>query len=138
MIFKVSLFKLFNELMAVDVAGRESVLCRHHPEGRGQMGFSYAGRAEEDDIFAVFQEAYGGEFINLALVDGGLKEKVKVIQSLLDGKTGHPHLLFTGMLSPGFGFFGKDRIQNLTTLRFSATGVSDNIRWVRNQSVYVV
>ena len=82
------------------------------------MGFSYTGRAEKDDIFAVFQEAHGSEFINLALVDGGLKRKVKVIQGLLDGESRYLYLLFIGAFAFRFGLFRKDMIKNLHNVEF--------------------
>ena len=89
------------------------MLCRHQPEGRGQVGLSNTRRAEEYDIFSVLQKAHGSRFINLALVDGGLKGKIKVVQGLFDGEAGHLQLLFVGAFVFRFGLFGKDVIQNL-------------------------
>ena len=58
-VLKVGLLELFNELVAVDVVGGETVLCCHQAQGGGQMGLAHAGRAEEDHILPVFQEAHG-------------------------------------------------------------------------------
>ena len=38
------------------------------------MSFAYARRAEEDHIFSIFQETHGGQFVDLALINGGLEE----------------------------------------------------------------
>ena len=111
-------FELFNELVAVDVISRESVLRSHQTESGRQVGLAHAGRAEKDDIFSVPQKAHGSEFINLALVDGGLKGKVKVVQGLLDGESGHLDLLFVGAFAFGFGLFSKDVIENLHNVEF--------------------
>ena len=70
-ILKVSFFELLNELVAVDVVGGEPVLSSHQTKGGSQVGLSNTGRAKEDDIFSVLQEAHGSQFIDLALVDGG-------------------------------------------------------------------
>ena len=83
-VLKVGLLELFNELVAVDAAGGEAVLCCHQAQGGGQMGLAHTGRAY---ILPVLQEAHGSKLVDLALVDGGLEGKVKVVQSLLDGKT---------------------------------------------------
>ena len=102
-VLKVGLLELFNELVAVDVVGGETVLCRHQAQGGGQMGLAHAGRAEEDHILPVFQEAHGGQFVDLALVDGGLEREVEIVQGLLDGEAGHLNLLLIGPLPLGFG-----------------------------------
>ena len=85
-VLKVSLLKLFNKLMAVDVVGRETVLCCHKAQSGGQMGLAHTGRAKEDHILPVFQEAHGGQFVDLALVDGGLEREIEVVQGLLNGE----------------------------------------------------
>ena len=53
----MGLFKLLNELMAVDVVGRESVLGSHQTKGGSQVGFAYTRRAEKDHMFSVLQKA---------------------------------------------------------------------------------
>ena len=53
------------------------------------MGLAYARRAEEDHIFPVLQEPHGGQFVDLALINGGLEGEIEVIQSLPDGKARH-------------------------------------------------
>ena len=117
-VFKVGLFKLLNELMAVDVVGREPVLGSHQAECGSQVGFAYTRWAEKYHVFSVLQKAHGSEFIDLALVDGGLKGKVKVVQGFLDGEAGHLYLLFVGTFAFGFGLFGKDMIKNLHNVEF--------------------
>ena len=77
------------------------------------MGLAHAGRAEEDHILPVFQEAHGGQFVDLALVDGGLEGEIEVVQGFLDGEAGHLNLLLIGPSPLGFGLFRKDMIQNL-------------------------
>lgn len=75
------------------------------------MGLAHAGRAEEYHILAIFQETHGGQFVDLALVDGGLEGEIKVIQCLLDGETGHLNLLLIGPFPLGFRLFREDMIQ---------------------------
>ena len=64
------------------------------------------------------QETHGSQFIDLALVDGGLTGKVKVVQGLLDGEAGHLYLLFVGAFAFGFCLFSKDMIENLHDVEF--------------------
>lgn len=109
---------MLNELMAVDVVCRESVLSSHQAERGSQVGFAYTRRAEKDHIFSALQKAHGSEFNNLALVDGGLKGKVKVVQGFLDGEAGHLYLLFIGAFAFEFGLFGKYIIKNLHNVEF--------------------
>ena len=94
------------------------MLGSHQAECGSQEGFAYTRRAEKDHIFSVLQKAHGSEFIDLALVDGGLKGKVKVVQGFLDGEAGQLYLLFVGAFAFGFGLFGKDMIKNLHNIEF--------------------
>ena len=83
-VLKMCFFELLNELMAVDVVSGKPVLCRHEAQCGGQMSLAHAGRAEEDHVFSVFQEAHGGQFIDLALINRGLEREIEVVQGLLD------------------------------------------------------
>ena len=74
------------------------------------MGLSHTGWSEKDHIFSVLQKAHGSQFIDLALVDGGLKGKIKVVQGLLDGEAGHLYLLFVGAFALGFRLFCKNMV----------------------------
>ena len=112
-VLKMCLLELLNELVAVDIVGRETVLCRHKTQGRGQMGLAYTGRPEEYYIFSVFQKAHGGQFVNLALIYGGLEGKIEVVQGLLDREPGHLDLFLIGPSPLGFGFFREDMVQNI-------------------------
>ena len=85
-VLKMGLLELLNKLMAVDVVGGETVLCCHKAQSGGQMGLAHTGRAKEDHILPVFQEAHGGQFVDLALVDGGLEREIEVVQGLLNGE----------------------------------------------------
>ena len=49
-VLKVGLLELFNELVAIDVVGGETVLCRHQAQGGGQMGLAHAGRTSSEEI----------------------------------------------------------------------------------------
>ena len=81
------------------------MLCRHQAQGRDQMGLAHTGRAEKDCILPVLQETHGGKLVDLALVDGGLEGEIKIVQSLLDGKSGHLDLLLIGPFPFGFCLF---------------------------------
>ena len=91
--------------MAVDVVGRETVLCCRQAQGGGQMGLAHTGRAEKDYILPVLQETHGGQFVDLALIYGGLEREIEVIQGLLNGEAGHLNLFLIGPSPLGFGFF---------------------------------
>ena len=69
------------------------------------MSLAHTWRSEEYYILPVFQEAHGGQFVDLALVDGGLEGEIEIVQGLLDGKAGHLDLLLIGPSPFGFGFF---------------------------------
>ena len=75
--------KLLDELVAVDVVGGKAVLGGHKAQGGGQMGLAHTGRAEEYHVLPILQEAHGGQFVDLALVDGGLEGEIKVVQGVL-------------------------------------------------------
>ena len=104
-VLKVGLLELFNELVAVDVVGRESVPRRHQAQSGGQMGLAHTRRPEEYHVFPILQEAHGGQLVDLALVYGGLEGEIEVVQGLLDGEAGHLNLLLIGPSPLGFGFF---------------------------------
>ena len=57
-VLKVSLLELLNELVAVDVVGRESVPRRHQAQSGGQMGLAHTRRPEEYHVFPILQEAH--------------------------------------------------------------------------------
>ena len=63
-------------------------------------------------ILPVFQEAHGGQFSDLVLIDGGLEREIKVIQGLLDEEVGHLDILLVGPSPFGFCFSREDMIQN--------------------------
>ena len=50
-VFKMSLFQLLNELVAVDVVSGKSVPCGHKAQSGNQMGLAHAGRVKEYHIF---------------------------------------------------------------------------------------
>ena len=45
------------------------MLGRHKAQGGSQMGLAHAGWAEEHHVLRIFQEAHGGQFIDLTLVE---------------------------------------------------------------------
>ena len=109
-VLKMSLFELLNELVAIHVIGGEPMLCRHKAQSGSQMSFAHAGWAEENHILTVFQEAHGGQLIDLPLVDGGLEGEIKVVQGLFDGEAGHLDLFLIGPFPLGFGLLRKDMV----------------------------
>ena len=48
---------------------------------------------KEYHVLPILQEAHGGQFVDLALVDGGLEGEIEIVQGLLDRKAGHLNLL---------------------------------------------
>ena len=85
-VLKVGLFELLNKLVAIHVISGEPMLGGYKAQGRGQMGLAHGGRAKEHHILPVFQEAQGGQFVDLPLVNGGWKEKSKSSRVFLIGK----------------------------------------------------
>ena len=55
-------------------------------DGDRQMALPYAGRAEEQDVFGLRNEASGAQLTAEALIDGGLEAKVVFIKFLYDRK----------------------------------------------------
>ena len=105
-VLKVGLLELFNELVAVDVVGGETGAVQPPgPRAEARWVLPTPGGPEEDHIFPVFQETHGGQFIDLALVNGGLEREIEVVQGLLNGEAGHLNLLLIGPSPLGFGFF---------------------------------
>ena len=51
-------------------------------EGDGEMRLADAGRAEEQDILGLGDEAAGGELANQPLIDGGLEFEVELFERL--------------------------------------------------------
>lgn len=77
------------------------------------MGLAHTRWAEGYHIFPILQETHGGQLVNLALVDGGLEGKTKVVQGVLDREAGHLDLFLIGPFSLGFGLFRKDMVQDI-------------------------
>lgn len=73
-------------------------------------------------ILTVFQEAHGGQFSDLVLIDGGLEREIKVIQGLLDEEVGHLDILLVGPSLFGFCFSREDMIQNWGSLPSPVSG----------------
>ena len=111
-VLKMSLFQLLNKLVAVDVVGGEPVLSRHKAQGGGQMSLAHTWWSKEYHVLPVLQETHGGQFVDLAFVDGWLEREIEVVQGLLNGKARHLDLLLIGSFPLGFGFFREDVIQN--------------------------
>ena len=79
-------FELLNELVAVDIVSGKAVLSGHKAQGRGKVGLAHARGTKEDHVFSIFQEAHGGQFVDLALVNGGLEGEIEVVQGFPDGE----------------------------------------------------
>ena len=77
-VLEMGLFELLNELVAIHVVGGEAVLGRHKAQHGGQMGLAHTWRTEEYHVLPVFQEAHGGQLIDLPLVNGGLEREIEV------------------------------------------------------------
>ena len=105
--------ELLDELVAIHIVGRKAMLGHHKAQGGGEMGLAHTWRAEEDYVLTLLQEAHGGQLVDLALVNGGLKGKIEIVQSLLDGEAGHLNLFLIGPFPLGFGFFREDMVQDV-------------------------
>lgn len=90
---------------SVDVVGGEAVLSRYKAQSEGEMGLAHAGWAEKYHILPAFQETHGGQPVDLALINRGLKGKTQVVQRLLDGKHGHLDLLLISQCPLEFCLF---------------------------------
>ena len=77
------------------------------------MSLAHAGRAEEDDIFSIFQKTHGGQLLDLSLINGGLETEIKVLQRLFDGEAQHLYLFFIGPFAFAECLPGKDVVEHL-------------------------
>ena len=82
------------------------------PLGEGFVGsedsrrlFIPSGNKLEEKIGALYVHGEVADLVDLALINGGLKGKVKVIQGFLGGETGHLDLLFINPFPLGFCLF---------------------------------
>ena len=100
-VLKVGLLELFNELVAVDVVGGETVLCCHQAQGGDQMGLAHTGRAEKDYILPVLQETHGGKLAatrpRYACTDPSLWASVRSMCTPVSGATPRTALLFANL-----------------------------------------
>jgi hypothetical protein len=51
-------------------------------ETDGEVALADAGRAEDDDVLAVFDEVAGGEVVDLLLVERGLVCEVELLEAV--------------------------------------------------------
>ena len=82
----MSLFKLLNELMAIDVIDDEPASGSGQAQGCGEMSFTHTGWAGKYDVFTVFKKPHGGQFFNLPFFNGRLEAEIKVAESFFIGK----------------------------------------------------
>ena len=52
------------------------------------MGLAHAGRSQEQDVAGLGDEGQVGQFLDQALVDGGLEGEVELLQGALEGQVG--------------------------------------------------
>ena len=84
-----------------------------HAQGHGQMGLAYAGRAEEDDVFAVRDEPTLGQLLDSLLVDRRLKGEVERLQGLDVGELGHRGSDGDVLFLLGGDFLGQDLVHEV-------------------------
>jgi len=49
-------------------------------DGLCEMTFTHSGRADQEDVFDLIQEASGGQVVDLPAVDAGVKAEVKAVE----------------------------------------------------------
>ncbi len=105
---KVSLFLGSDELVDdVDSSGKEDVCAAYAglmTEGNGEVGFSHADSAAEDDVFVAGEEVEPKEVLDL--VGGNFVWVVKLvgIEGALVGKLGGVESALVGAFAFGVGF----------------------------------
>ena len=67
---------------------RDGLLDGRHPQPDGQMRFSYARWAQQQDVLPVPDEAQRGQLSYLPLVDAGLEGEVELLQGLQEREMG--------------------------------------------------
>ena len=77
------------------------------PRGDGEMGFTHAGWAEQDDVASLGEEAAGGQLLDERPIKRGLEGEVEVGQPLEVGQRGEAQV---GLDGAGFagGEFGLE------------------------------
>ena len=115
-------FEHINQRVAVDVIGGIAVLRSKGANGGGEVGLADAGRAQEDDILGVLQEAHGSQFQDLALVNGGLETEVEVLKGLAHGDAGHADLVLVGAAALAGSLLREDVIQHFDDVQIILHG----------------
>ena len=80
----------------------------------GQVGFADPGRAEEDDVLAMFDEVAAAEHLELLLVQRGLIAEVEGLETLHEGEARQvgPHRDVLGGLRGDL--FGEERVEEVS------------------------
>ena len=56
----------------------------------GQVGLAHARRSQQQHVAGLGDEGQVGQFLDQALVDGGLETEVKLLEATLEGQVGQP------------------------------------------------
>jgi hypothetical protein len=79
--------EILEQVLGADEVHAEALLDGAEAEGDREVGLPDARRAEEEDVGRLADEGQGGELLDLALVDRGLKPKVELIERALKRET---------------------------------------------------
>ena len=82
------LSQVLHQVVGADEVGLRAILDGPEGQSHGQMGLAHAGRTQEQDVASLGDEGQVGQFLDQALVDGGLEGKVELVQSALEGQVG--------------------------------------------------
>lgn len=82
--------ELEHQVRAGDEVRRHPLLRRRDPDRRGQVGLPDAGRADEDDVLGLLEEAEVGQVLHLPLANRRLEREVEVRHLLPEGEVRLP------------------------------------------------
>ena len=114
-VFMGRFFEFFDEIKAADAGGRDTVIGDQViTQAVGEMRFSNAGRADEDDIGGMNDPVTGGEEgQNFIFGNFGIKGPVKIFDAFNAFDAGALHKIADAFEFAGLQFFVKNGFEDL-------------------------
>lgn len=103
--------RFVDEVMEGEEVGSVPVLDCLHRESQGDMCFSDAGGAEDEDVLSLMQEPQGGEFLNGGFGNAGLRIKVERVEGFPGGDAGEFEVRRDPPLEAVLAFGGQELIE---------------------------
>jgi len=93
-------------------------------DGLGDVAFADAGRADEQDVFGAFEEASGGEVVDLPAVDGGVEAEVEGVEGALLSEVGGFGATLDHALAAHVQLVLEEQLEELEVVEVVAAGLA--------------